>query len=329
MVDRAQPQAAPPDWMTLPLPLNWKERWRKLFSLGFLAESCSGTGTVDTRLKQSEDEGGEPFTHSHYRGCLSSEPGRRNSKVKEMIVDLSSFLLLSMCQDPPFFTRPFSSWGVLDQDQSSPWRWVISVAHSIQEGKGKRKQLHDLFFECRDLPASLREEDVLITISRCRWDAWKQRLLSNYQFEASRRVNSRSGSKPVWEVSPRSQSESSEASASAFPSQRGLLLLPAMTTTDSSPVLSVVETVEEQLAESSLGPTKWDWRTKGRRDILWPKALSRAGFEPALLGSLIRPRSEEEKGQSEAENKKIHRRSLHHLIGTRLFESSPILRLWR
>lgn len=29
-----------------------------------------------------------------------------------------------------------------------------------------------------------------------------------------------------------------------------------MTTTDSSPVLSVVQTVEEQLAEGSLGPKK-------------------------------------------------------------------------
>jgi len=149
--------------------------------------------------------------------------------------------------------------------------------------------------ERRDLPASLREEDVLITISRCRWDAWKQRLLSNYQFDemrliyfkTSQQFHSRSGSKPVWEVSPRSQSESSEASASSFPSQRGLLLLPAMTTTDSSPVLSVVQTVEEQLAESSLGPTKWDWRTKGRRDILWPKALSRAGLEPALSRCMV------------------------------------------
>lgn len=42
-------------------------------------------------------------------------------------------------------------------------------------------------------------------------------------------------------TSPRSQSESSEAEASSFPSQRGLVF--AMTTTDSSPVLSVVQTV--------------------------------------------------------------------------------------
>ncbi|KAK4851498.1 hypothetical protein QYF36_015729 [Acer negundo] len=49
----------------------------------------------------------------------------------------------------------------------------------------------------------------------------------------------------------RSQSEWSEASASSFPSQRGLVFLPAMTmtTTDSSPVPSVVQTAEKQLEE--------------------------------------------------------------------------------
>lgn len=86
----------------------------------------------------------------------------------------------------------------------------------------------------------------------------------------------------------RTQSESSEASASSFPSQRGQVLLPAMTTTDSSPVLSVVQTVEEQLAEIRAALARQNEIIAQRgAEIAAPKTQLNAAYRPPTSEEIL------------------------------------------
>ena len=99
--------------------------------------------------------------------------------------------------------------------------------------------------------------------------------ISNYPKRNRSPVPSKEDSVP----SPRSQSESSEVSASSVPSQRGLVLLSAQTTTDSSPVLSVVQTVEKQLARAALARQNEILAQMGA-EITVPKTQLSAAYRP-------------------------------------------------
>ncbi len=135
-------------------------------------------------------------------------------------------------------------------------------------------------FQPKSTPA---RKEVILHPSRIPGQEPRFRKIKNYP----QRSRSPAPSEGDSVSSPRSQSESSEAEASSFPSQRGLVLLPAMTTADSSPVPSVVQTSDVNCRSGMLDKGKiFNKRVNTR---LAPQTLQK---KPSLTTCLSSPSSD-------------------------------------